>query len=411
MIFIGIIVSFSTVTGAVAAGESCSDTDGGDNIFVKGTITTNIEGKSVTASDNCAYDNVPEDSTSFRYIESATCSAGTDCYVQELACNWNDSDSPSKYSRTILCPNGCRDGACLQAAGESCSDTDGGVVIDVKGKTGNLISEDFMNDVCFMNDATGTTSTSQCSGINCSIKEYNCNSDGKYVSQDFSCNARGFNGCRDGACFGESASEPSLPPTNPSGKLPPAGYEDEILVNIEAYNNPFPDTSLSSLSGKAAAELYRRAVIGGYPDGEFKGNRDVNRAEAAKFLLLARYGNVDELRNSGRFPDVLDGQWYTKFVVTAADKGIISGNPDGTFRPANTVNTAEFLKMLSLTFGLQLNLFYSYLDVSSHDWFAPYAGIAQKYSLFPGRSSYLYPSDPLTREEIAVAIYQYLQQR
>ena len=84
-------------------------------------------------------------------------------------------------------------------------------------------------------------------------------------------------------------------------------------------------------------ELYRRAVIGGYPDGEFKGDNEVNRAEAAKFLLLARFGTVDELTNNGRFPDVLDGEWYVKFVIFAADEGIISGHPDGLFLPANTL--------------------------------------------------------------------------
>jgi hypothetical protein len=280
---------------------------------------------------------------------------------------------------------------------ESCSDTDGGQNYFIKGTVTGQNEDDPVKDI--------TSATDTCDGNK--LYEWVCKNSGEYDDESYICP----NGCRDGACFGESTSEPPQSPTNPSRKLPPAGYEDEVLVNIEAYNNPFPDTSLSSLSGKAAAELYRRAVIGGYPDGEFKGNRDVNRAEAAKFLLLARYGNVDEVRNSGRFPDVLDGQWYTKFVITAADKGIISGHPDGTFRPANTVNTAEFLKMLSLTFGLQLNLSYSYRDVSSQDWFAPYAGIVQKYNLFPGRSTYLNPSDPLTREEVAVAIYQYLQQR
>jgi hypothetical protein len=197
----------------------------------------------------------------------------------------------------------------------------------------------------------------------------------------------------------------------PPREIPPAGYEDEVIVNFDAYDNPFPDTSLSSLEGRAAAELYRRAVIGGFPDGEFKGDRNVNRAEAAKFLLLARFGTVNDVANSGRFPDVVDGQWYTKFVVTAANKGIISGHPDGTFRPADNVNTAEFLKMLALTFDLQLNLPHSYNDVSSQDWFAKFAGIAQKYDLFPGRTNYLLPGDSLTREEVAVAIYQYLQNR
>lgn len=197
--------------------------------------------------------------------------------------------------------------------------------------------------------------------------------------------------------------------TQPS--VPPAGYEDTVLTNIGAYQNPFPDTDMSQLGGKAAAELYRRAVIGGFPDGQFKGDQPVNRAEAAKFLLLARFRTVDDVSNSNRFPDVLDNQWYTKFVVTAANKGIISGYPDGTFKPANQVNAAEFLKMLSLTFELQLNTPYSYADVSASDWFAPYAGIAQKYNLFPGRLSSLHPESSLSRQDVAVAIYQYLLNR
>ncbi len=194
------------------------------------------------------------------------------------------------------------------------------------------------------------------------------------------------------------------------GKVPPAGYEDEVLTNIQTYQNPFPDTDMHQLGGRAAAELYRRAVIGGFPDGQFKGEREVNRAEAAKFLLLAEDYQVGEANHS-LFPDVMDNQWYTKYVIAAAKLGIINGYPDGTFKPADQVNTAEFLKMLSLTFGLQLHMTYSYSDVSSGDWFAPYAGIAQRYNLFPCRTTALNPETPLSRQDVAVAIYQYLSQR
>jgi len=193
--------------------------------------------------------------------------------------------------------------------------------------------------------------------------------------------------------------------------LPPAGYEDAVIVNTKAYENPFPDTNTEYNEGKAASELYRRGVIGGYPDGEFKGAREVNRAEAAKFLLLAKIGSVEELKNTGKFPDVMEGQWYVKFVVKAANMGIIQGHPDGRFRPQNTVNTAEFLKMLTKTFNLEENLTYSYSDISPSDWFVHYAGTAQKYSLFPNRSTKLEPSKIMTRDEVAVAIYQFLKNR
>lgn len=194
--------------------------------------------------------------------------------------------------------------------------------------------------------------------------------------------------------------------------LPPAGFEDEVLVNNNSFSNPFRDTNINTLEGMAAAELYRRGVIGGFPDGEFKGNRLVNRAETAKFLLLTRYGSVSDVQNNtGRCSDVLNGQWYTKYFVAAINMGIMEGYPDGFCRPQNNINRAEFLKMITIAFGLQENLTYNYSDVSSNDWFSKYAGTAQRYNMFPNTGSQLNPSRTMTRNEIAVAIYQYLLNR
>lgn len=193
--------------------------------------------------------------------------------------------------------------------------------------------------------------------------------------------------------------------------MPPAGFEDEVITAFDVYENPFPDTDISTIEGKAAAELYRRAVLGGYPDGEFKGTRQVNRAEAAKFLLQARFGDTEEASGNGGFADVLEGQWYAKYVIKAAQKGIINGYPDGTFRPGNPVNTAEFLKMLSKTFGLAEDLPYSYTDVPPEAWYSKYAGAAQLYGLFPHRENSLLPGQQLMRNEVAVGIYQYLMNR
>ena len=95
--------------------------------------------------------------------------------------------------------------------------------------------------------------------------------------------------------------------------------------------------------------------------------------------------------------------------MTAAEKGIINGHPDGSFKPADTVNTAEFLKMITLNFDLETYLPHSYSDAPDDAWFAMYAGIAQKYNLFPDRNTAkLEPTRTLTRKEVAIAIYQYL---
>jgi len=193
--------------------------------------------------------------------------------------------------------------------------------------------------------------------------------------------------------------------------IPPAGFEDKVIVTFDDYKNPFSDTDMDTLGGKAAAELYRRAVLGGYPDGEFKGDREVNRAEGAKFLLLARFNKIADIDGNGGFPDITPGEWYVKYVVTASMKGIINGYPNGLFAPADNINTAEFLKMLSKTFNLEENLPYSYTDVDDDQWYAKFAGATEKYKLFPNREKHLLPGKDLTREEVAVAIYQYLMYR
>ncbi len=172
----------------------------------------------------------------------------------------------------------------------------------------------------------------------------------------------------------------------------------------------FPDLDANSIEGQAAANLRARGIINGRPDGNFDGTADVNRAEIAKFFLLARGTDVGNLMNNGKFPDILEGEWYVPYVMKAFNLGILNGYPSGNFEPAKTVNTAEFLKMAVKTFGLQENLEYKYTDVPAGEWFAPYAGIAREYELFPHRSeTLLEPGKTLTRNEVAVAIYRLIR--
>lgn len=203
--------------------------------------------------------------------------------------------------------------------------------------------------------------------------------------------------------------------------LPSATYKDPVLTNFSSFANPpFVDTSFADLKGKAAAEMFRRKIIQGYEDGRFHGADLVTRAQAAKILLLLRYGNVKEMNNSNMFKDVKGKQWYVKFVMTAAEKGIIKGYKDGTFRPDAPVNTVEFLKMLAITVNLDKNLNYDkttvnfvsdYKDVPLHTWYTNYGQFAYEYELFPDRGKTLSPEKQMTRNDVVVALYQFLKNR
>jgi hypothetical protein len=194
--------------------------------------------------------------------------------------------------------------------------------------------------------------------------------------------------------------------------VPVAGFEDDVVTSGDTSKNPFSDTDLSTKEGLAAYELYRRGVIGGFADGTFKGSRPVNRAEAAKFLLLAKLGTFTDETGETNFKDIKAGEWYTRFVLKASLLGIIKGYEDGTFRPASSVTTAEFTKMLAVTFELETGLPYIYTDVTTTDWFSDYVGIAEKFSLFPEwPAGEFQPAQALTRKDVAIALYQYLLNR
>ncbi|MBT4119542.1 MAG: hypothetical protein HOG89_03105 [Candidatus Peribacter sp.] len=241
----------------------------------------------------------------------------------------------------------------------------------------------------------GCYSTQDCGpGTICTVELGECNSG--------PCDAAG--NCAD-VCTGHCVERGSNSPDFPED---PVEYEDE--VKTAPVENRFSDAQTGTLEGTAANDLAQRGVIGGFPDGTFRGEKPVNRAEAAKFLLMARFGFVGEARNNNLFLDVLEGEWYVKYVVNAAELDIISGYSDRTFRPANTVNTAEFLKMLSKTFGLPQDLPHNYSDVPEGAWFSTFAGAAQQYGLFPGRpEGRLQPDKLLTRGEVAIAIYKLME--
>jgi N-acetylmuramoyl-L-alanine amidase len=174
--------------------------------------------------------------------------------------------------------------------------------------------------------------------------------------------------------------------------------------------NRFPDLDPNTLEAWAANYLADRAIISGRPDGLFHGEDRVDRADSIKIVLRARVGDVPTFGpEGGGFPDVPLDAWFHNYVIYAARTGIIHGHPDGFYRPEDTVNTVELLKMLTLAFNLNQQLPHRYTDIDLDEWYAPFVGIAVQYDLFPYRPLVsLVPAQPLTRSEFAIAVYQLL---
>ncbi|MCL1816905.1 MAG: S-layer homology domain-containing protein [Clostridiales bacterium] len=122
-----------------------------------------------------------------------------------------------------------------------------------------------------------------------------------------------------------------------------------IIGTAKAFAD-FTDTGdLNAAQTAAVEKLSRLNVITGYPDGSFRPAADVTRAELAKIICIyAAQTELTEAKNFA-FDDVLPGAWYYGWVNRAVECGYVNGYPDGSYLPQNSVTQQEAAAMLLKT--------------------------------------------------------------
>ncbi|ACA60212.1 S-layer homology domain-containing protein [Candidatus Desulforudis audaxviator] len=89
-----------------------------------------------------------------------------------------------------------------------------------------------------------------------------------------------------------------------------------------------------------------KGIAGGYPDGTFRPNANVTRAQFAA-LLIRTLGITEQAAKGGRFTDVAAKAWYAGAVETAAAAGLVGGYPDGSFKPNANITRQELAAMVT----------------------------------------------------------------
>lgn len=165
----------------------------------------------------------------------------------------------------------------------------------------------------------------------------------------------------------------------------------------------FSDISPSHPAYEQITYLRDNNVLKGYPDGSFKPEQTINRAEFVKILLEGFFSS--EIQGEGNcFPDV-QNEWFAQYVCAAKRMGWISGYDDGLYRPGNTINRAETIKILMSSLREDtLSPESLPSDVQANDWFASSVRRAYQYGIETNRSAFR-PGANLTRGEVAIWIY------
>lgn len=114
----------------------------------------------------------------------------------------------------------------------------------------------------------------------------------------------------------------------------------------EAEKPVFSDLEAVPWAKDAILALAERGIIHGYQDGSFRPEQPVTRAEAAKLLNAVGEAKKSSVEPKA-FTDVSKEAWYYEPVMAAAAAGIITGHEDGDFAPEDGVTREEFAAMLA----------------------------------------------------------------
>jgi polyhydroxybutyrate depolymerase len=153
---------------------------------------------------------------------------------------------------------------------------------------------------------------------------------------------------------------------------------------------------------EAIAQLAANGFMGGFPDGTFRPDRQVTRAEFVIATLRAANPEAAAETTGDCSAELPADAWYTVEFCSAIGQEIIAGDTAG-FRPEAALTFAEALKILITSFHLKAG---STQAAEGTDWFEPYREFAGASGLLPDGS--YDPDAPVTREVAAGLLYRTL---
>lgn len=103
----------------------------------------------------------------------------------------------------------------------------------------------------------------------------------------------------------------------------------------------------------------------------------------------------------------IEEHWAKDSILALCEQKVINGYEDGTFKPENKVNRAEYIAMAVRLAGLSGGEA-SFSDVKADAWYAAVIGAAYKAGIITGSDNCIYPENTITRQDAAVILYRLL---
>ena len=175
--------------------------------------------------------------------------------------------------------------------------------------------------------------------------------------------------------------------------------KDDYKAALTSEEVKFSDIDKNSWSYPAIAALYNAGILSGYPDGTFKSENNITRAE---FATIAYKFDDLPVTSGNAFTDC-EGHWAEAKINAAANKGWIHGYGNGTFGPENNITRSEVVTLINNVLGRSYPASSipdganTWTDVNPGDWFY--------YPVMEAGNTHEYQIDAINKVENWGALY------
>ncbi|WP_066634551.1 phosphodiester glycosidase family protein [Desulfolucanica intricata] len=181
------------------------------------------------------------------------------------------------------------------------------------------------------------------------------------------------------------------------------------LGQVAVVLDNLPAPSFSDIKGHwsqmMVEDMAAQGIINGYPNGTFRPEQPVTRAE---FVSLLYRGLLwPKASKQPAFKDEIPG-WAADAVASAVEREVVSGYPDGTFKSSKGISRAEMAVIINRFLNLpevpKQNEQIFYDKDAFQAWYADHVNRVAAAGILKGDNGKFRPDDSATRAEIAAAV-------
>lgn len=216
---------------------------------------------------------------------------------------------------------------------------------------------------------------------------------------------------------GTPSPRPTVSPTSPSVVTPTSPTPPRPSPTSPGVGKVivFPDVPQNYWAAPFITALSARGIVGGFPDGTFRPNQPVTRAQYA--VQLQKAFTKPDRSPTKQFTDVPPNSQWATAVDRAVKANFMSGYPEGDFRPDQQVSRVEAVTSMAQGLGLKQPadpeaILQAYSDRTQvPSWARGRIAAAIQAGIFSGDqdTQLLNPSQPASRADIAALVYKGLE--